>query len=126
LVEERADVGGCPYVRRAVQEMRIEYPVAIDDDYGAWTAFGTTTGRRLDGTGSPPGWFSVAGCSSRVLIDGQPPDAANGADVDGNGHGTATGQRLYQLIRQAGPVTDRTLEISFPGPGIQVYAFTFG
>jgi len=26
-----------------------------------------------------------------VLIDGQPPDAANGADVDGYGHGTVTG-----------------------------------
>ncbi len=61
-----------------------------------------------------------------VLIDGQPPDAAHGADIDGYGHGTATGQRLYQLIRQAGPVTDRTFEISFPEPGIQVYAFTFG
>jgi len=62
----------------------------------------------------------------RVLIDGQPPDAANGADVDGYGQGTATGQRLYQLIRQAGPITDRTFEVSFPDPGIGVYAFTFG
>ena len=62
----------------------------------------------------------------RVLIDGQPPDAANGADTDGDGHGTATEQRLYQLIRQAGPISDRTFEISFPDPGIQVYAFTFG
>jgi len=62
----------------------------------------------------------------RVLIDGQPPDAANGADTDGYGQGTATDQRLYQLIRQAGPVTDRTFEISFPRAGIGVYAFTFG
>jgi len=38
----------------------------------------------------------------------------------------ATGQRLYQLIRQAGPITDRTFEISFADPDIQVYAFTFG
>jgi thiol-disulfide isomerase/thioredoxin len=62
----------------------------------------------------------------RVLIDGQPPDAAHGADVDGQGQGTVTGQRLYQLIRQAGPVTDRAFEITFPEPGIGVYAFTFG
>jgi hypothetical protein len=51
---------------------------------------------------------------------------ANGADTDGSGYGTASGQRLYQLIRQAGPVTDRTFEISFSGPGIQAFAFTFG
>src|SRR6185437_2838296 len=62
----------------------------------------------------------------RVLIDGQPPDAANGADTDGYGQGTATDQRLYQLIRQAGPVTDRTFEISFADAGVGVYAFTFG
>jgi hypothetical protein len=62
----------------------------------------------------------------RVLIDGQPPDAASGADTDGYGYGTAAEQRLYQLIRQPGPITDRTFEISFPDPGIQVYAFTFG
>ncbi len=61
-----------------------------------------------------------------MLIDGQPPDAASGADTDGDGHGTVTGQRLYQLIRQGGPITDRTFEISFADPGIGVYAFTFG
>ena len=44
----------------------------------------------------------------------------------GQGHGTAAGQRLYQLIRQPGPVTDRTFEITFPDPGVQAYAFTFG
>ncbi len=62
----------------------------------------------------------------RVLIDGQPPGAAHGADADGQGHGTAADQRLYQLIRQPGPVTDRTFEITFPDPGVQAYAFTFG
>jgi hypothetical protein len=62
----------------------------------------------------------------RVLLDGQPSGAAHGADADGQGHGTAAGQRLYQLIRQPGPVTDRTFEITFPDPGVQAYAFTFG
>jgi hypothetical protein len=62
----------------------------------------------------------------RVLVDGRAPDAANGADVDGYGHGTVTEPRLYQLIRQAGPVADRTFEISFTDPGIQACAFTFG
>jgi hypothetical protein len=40
----------------------------------------------------------------RVRIDGQPPGAAHGTDVDGQGNGTVT----------------------FPDPGIQAYAFTFG
>jgi hypothetical protein len=62
----------------------------------------------------------------RVLIDGQPPGAAHGADVDGQGHGTVAGQRLHRLTRQHGPITDRTFAITFPGPGVQAYAFTFG
>jgi len=62
----------------------------------------------------------------RVLIDGQPPGAAHGADVDDQGSGTVTEQRLHQLIRQPGPVTDRTIEITFLDPGVQAYAFTFG
>ena len=62
----------------------------------------------------------------RVLIDGQPPGAAHGSDADGEGRGTLAGQRLYQLIRQPGPIADRTFEITFPGPGAQAFAFTFG
>ncbi len=62
----------------------------------------------------------------RVRIDGEPPTAAHGADTDEGGDGTLAEQRLHQLIRQSGPVTDRTFEITFLDPGAQVYAFTFG
>jgi len=62
----------------------------------------------------------------RVRIDGQAPGAAHGADVDDEGNGTMAEQRLYQLIRQPGPVTDRTFELTFLDPGAQIYAFTFG
>jgi hypothetical protein len=62
----------------------------------------------------------------RVLIDGRPPGAAHGVDVDDQGHGTVTEQRLHQLIRQPGPITDRTFEITFLDPDVQAYAFTFG
>ena len=61
-----------------------------------------------------------------VLIDGQPPGAAHGADVDDRGHGSAAGQRLHQLIRQPGRITDHTVEITFLDPGVEAYAFTFG
>jgi hypothetical protein len=61
-----------------------------------------------------------------VLIDGQPPGAAHGTDVDDEGNGTVADPRLYQLVRQPGPVTERTFEITFLDPGVQAYAFTFG
>ena len=62
----------------------------------------------------------------RVLLDGQPPGTAHGTDADADGHGTAAQQRVYQLIRQPGPITDRTFEITFSDPGAQAYCFTFG
>jgi thiol-disulfide isomerase/thioredoxin len=62
----------------------------------------------------------------RVLIDGQPPGEAHGADVDGEGDGTVREQRLYQLIRQQGRITDHIAEITFLDPGVQAYSFTFG
>ena len=62
----------------------------------------------------------------RVLIDGQPPGAAHGIDVDEQGNGTVTEQRLYQLIRQPMPIADRQFEIEFLDSGVEAFAFTFG
>ncbi|KVN33774.1 cytochrome C biogenesis protein [Burkholderia pyrrocinia] len=62
----------------------------------------------------------------RVTLDGAAPGAAHGADVDAQGYGTVTGQRLYQLVRQAGPIADRTFSIEFLDAGVRAYAFTFG
>jgi thiol-disulfide isomerase/thioredoxin len=62
----------------------------------------------------------------RVTIDGQPPGAAHGVDVDGQGNGTVTQQRLYQLIRQPQPIVDRQFEIEFLDSGVEAYDFTFG
>jgi len=61
-----------------------------------------------------------------VLIDGQPPGANHGTDVDKQGKGTVTEQRLYQLVRQSGPIADRQFEIEFLDSGVEVFAFTFG
>jgi thiol-disulfide isomerase/thioredoxin len=62
----------------------------------------------------------------RVTLDGQPPRAAHGVDVDEQGNGTVTEQRLYQLIRQPKPITDRRFEIEFLDAGAEAFAFTFG
>jgi thiol-disulfide isomerase/thioredoxin len=62
----------------------------------------------------------------RVLIDGRPPGAAHGFDVDDQGHGTVTEPRMYQLIRQPGPIADREFEIQFLEAGVAAFDFTFG
>ncbi len=62
----------------------------------------------------------------RVTIDGQPPGAARGLDVDEAGSGTVSEQRLYQLIRQPASVVDRQFEIQFLDGGLEAFAFTFG
>jgi cytochrome c biogenesis protein CcdA/thiol-disulfide isomerase/thioredoxin len=61
-----------------------------------------------------------------VTIDGKPPGDSHGTDLDADGMGVVTEQRLYQLIRQTGAITDHTFEIRFFDPGVQAFAFTFG
>jgi cytochrome c biogenesis protein CcdA/thiol-disulfide isomerase/thioredoxin len=61
-----------------------------------------------------------------VKLDGTAPGDDHGTDVDNKGSGTVQDHRLYQLIRQKGPVEDRTFEIEFLDPGVQAFAFTFG
>lgn len=62
----------------------------------------------------------------RVTIDGKPPGASHGVDVDAQGLGTLDQPRMYQLIRQTGAIADRQVEIEFLDPGAQLFAFTFG
>jgi thiol-disulfide isomerase/thioredoxin len=62
----------------------------------------------------------------QVRIDGLPPGAAHGLDVDEQGNGTVGEPRLYQLVRQPGRIADRQFEITFPEAGVEAFAFTFG
>jgi cytochrome c biogenesis protein CcdA/thiol-disulfide isomerase/thioredoxin len=62
----------------------------------------------------------------RVRIDGAAPGDSAGADIDAQGEGVVSGERLYQLVRQKGGVRDRLFEIEFLDPGVRAYAFTFG
>ncbi|HUP67030.1 MAG TPA: cytochrome c biogenesis protein DipZ [Sphingomicrobium sp.] len=62
----------------------------------------------------------------KVTLDGKAPGANAGVDIKADGSGTVTGQRLYQLIRQKGPVQDRTFTIEFLDPGVEAFSFTFG
>ena len=62
----------------------------------------------------------------RVFIDGHPPGASHGTDVDEQGNGVVTEPRLYQLIRQLKPIVDRQFEIEFLDSGVEAFSFTFG
>jgi thiol-disulfide isomerase/thioredoxin len=70
----------------------------------------------------------AAGDSVRfvVRVDRQPPGDAHGVDVDESGAGALSEPRMYQLVRQRGPVAERTFEISFLDAGARAYVFTFG
>jgi len=62
----------------------------------------------------------------KITIDGHEPGKDRGMDVDEQGVGTVTEQRLYQLIRQSGEAQQHTFTIEFLDAGVQAYAFTFG
>jgi Thioredoxin like C-terminal domain len=61
-----------------------------------------------------------------VSIDGRPPGASHGVDVDSEGRGALDEPRMYQLIRQQSATADRQFEIEFLDPGAEVFVFTFG
>ncbi|WP_239591082.1 redoxin domain-containing protein [Candidatus Dactylopiibacterium carminicum] len=62
----------------------------------------------------------------RVRLEGAAPGEDRGGDIDAQGMGIVTEQRLYQLVRQHGAIREMTFEIEFLGPGVQAFAFTFG
>ncbi len=62
----------------------------------------------------------------RVILDGHAPGADHGGDIDADGYGVVSGDRLYQLVRQRSGVRDRTFRIEFLGSGVRAYSFTFG
>jgi thiol-disulfide isomerase/thioredoxin len=170
-------------VRRAARDMRVNYPIAIDNDFAIWHAFTNHYWPALylvdalghlryhhfgegayeltemmlqhvlaeagvsgfdddlvsvetQGAEVAADWGSLRSVETyvgferterfRVFLDGQALGEAFGSDVDEQGHGTVSEQRLYQLIRQPGPIADRQFEIEFLEAGVAAFVFTFG
>jgi thiol-disulfide isomerase/thioredoxin len=93
-------------------------------DAGAGSIAYRFEGRDLNLVLTPPA--SGAPVRFTVLLDGRPPGDLHGLDVDESGEGTLSEPRMYQLVRQRGPIHQRTFEITFDGPGVRAYVFTFG
>ena len=61
-----------------------------------------------------------------VRLDGAAPGENLGVDTAPDGSSKIRQPRLYQLIRQKGPIVDRTFEIEFLDLGAHAFDFTFG
>ena len=77
-------------------------------------------------TGSGSGSATGAGHDGSAVAFGSMTGIGAASDVDASAAGTLDQQRLYQLIRQGGPIRERLFEIEFLEPGADVYCFTFG
>ncbi len=62
----------------------------------------------------------------RVKVNGVAPGDDHGSDSAADGRGEVRQPRMYQLIRQKGPIKDVTFEIEFVDPGVEAFSFTFG
>jgi thiol-disulfide isomerase/thioredoxin len=62
----------------------------------------------------------------KVTLDGSAPRNDHGVDSNSDGAGEIRQPRMYQLIRQQGPIKDRTFDIEFLDPGVKAFSFTFG
>lgn len=62
----------------------------------------------------------------KVKLNGVAPGDDHGSDAAADGSGEVREPRMYQLIRQKGPVKDTTFEIEFMDPGVEAFSFTFG
>jgi thiol-disulfide isomerase/thioredoxin len=62
----------------------------------------------------------------RVKLNGVAPGDGHGSDSSADGAGEVREPRMYQLIRQQGPIRDATFEIEFLDPAAEAFSFTFG
>jgi thiol-disulfide isomerase/thioredoxin len=62
----------------------------------------------------------------KVKLNGAAPGDDHGSDSGADGTGEVRQPRMYQIIRQKGRVQDRTFEIEFLDPSVEVFSFTFG
>jgi Thioredoxin like C-terminal domain len=72
-----------------------------------------------------PAWGPAEPIGSAEMV-GEVGGGLHGIDADDHGYGSASEQRLYQLVRERGAVVEHTFEIAFLDPAIAAYVFTFG
>ena len=97
----------------------------VAEEFSALDAAGGSIAYRFEGRDVNLVLGADAPVGFTVTVDGEPPGAAAGIDVDRAGAGVVAEPRMYQLVRAPGPVRERTVEVTFEGP-VRAYVFTFG
>lgn len=69
---------------------------------------------------------SEEGVRAKILIDGEPVGKRAGKHVDADSTVFFKEDQLYRLVEDPDGWGEHTLEIIIEGPGVQVFAFTFG
>jgi len=62
----------------------------------------------------------------KVTLNGAAPGDDHGSDSGADGTGEVREPRMYQLVRQKGPINAVTFEIEFLDRGVEAFSFTFG
>ena len=88
----------------------------VAEEFSALDAAGGSIAYRFEGRDVNLVLGADAPVGFTVTVDGEPPGAAAGVDVDGAGAGVLAEPRMYQLVRAPGPVRERTVEVTFDGP----------
>jgi thiol-disulfide isomerase/thioredoxin len=110
----------------ALNEWSLEGPWTVGEEAATLDAAGGSIAVRFEGRDLNLVLAPAESARLEVLLDGEPPGRDHGLDIDESGAGTVSEPRMYQLVRQHGPVRQRTVEIRFLDPGVRAYVFTFG
>jgi thiol-disulfide isomerase/thioredoxin len=98
----------------------------VAEEFSALDAAGGSIAYRFEGRDVNLVLGADAPVGFTVTVDGEPPGAVAGIDVDRAGAGVVAEPRMYQLVRQQAAVAERDFEITFLDAGARAYVFTFG
>jgi len=98
----------------------------IEQEYAESTAKGDKIVYRYQGETVNIVAEALDGVSMKILRDGEEVSTAAGEHVDENGNVQVKESILYRLINDPEGSGEHTLEIIADGPGLRVFAFTFG
>ena len=109
-------------VRRALEQMNVGFPVALDNDYGRIVC----RSRRATSTWRWGRAIATAACASACRSTTARRDLRTASMWTSVGPAPSSSSGCISRSRQPGPIVGRTLAIEFLDAGVEAFAFTFG